>query len=169
MSGPHIAVLLFEHPSRKIARRDLRMFLRRTAEQVVGRRQVNCLITGDAQLRALNREFRGKDSPTDVLSFPAAEGGGEIAISLDTAVRQAAELGHCAEQELRILILHALLHLAGMDHETDSGEMRRAEARWRRRLGLVKGLIERAPREARRTNQRRTIQKRAGRPKDNRT
>jgi probable rRNA maturation factor len=104
---------------------------------------VTCLITTDRELRALNRKFRGKDYATDVLSFPSREGG-EIAISLDRAAAQADEHGHSLETEVRILILHGLLHLAGMDHGTDHGEMASAEARWRKRLGLPSGLIERA-------------------------
>jgi probable rRNA maturation factor len=91
-------------------------------------------------LRRLNREFRGEDYATDVLSFPPED----IAISFDRAGAQADELGHSLEDELRILMLHGLLHLAGMDHETDSGEMARVELRWRQRLGLPVGLIERA-------------------------
>lgn len=144
MPAPISATLLFQHSSGRLPRRPLRAFLEETSAEIIRSGDVNCLITGDAQMRALNRQFRGKDCPTDVLSFPSENGGGEIAISLDTAVRQAAELGHPLEQELRILILHGLLHLAGMDHETDSGEMARAEARWRELLGLVPGLIERA-------------------------
>jgi len=139
------ATLLFRHPARRIARRPLRMFFEETAARIANGGEVTCLITDDAQVRALNRQFRGQDSPTDVLSFPAEECGGEIAISLDTAARQAAELGHGVEQELQILMLHGLLHLAGMDHETDAGQMARAEAKWRKRLGLVAGLIERVP------------------------
>jgi probable rRNA maturation factor len=97
------------------------------------------LIAQDADLRELNRKFRGQDYPTDVLSFPPED----IAISFDRAAAQAAELGHSLEDELRILMLHGLLHLAGMDHETDSGAMKRTEVRWRRRLALPSGLIER--------------------------
>ncbi len=108
-----------------------------------------CLIATDAELRALNRRFRGKDAPADVLSFPSSNGSagngaaGEIAISFDRAAEQAAEMGHSVEAELQILMLHGLLHLAGMDHETDRGEMARAERRWRGHLGLPMGLIER--------------------------
>ena len=83
------------------------------------------VITTDAELRRLNRRFRGKNYATDVLSFPP----GEIAISLDRAKVQAADLGHSVDEELRILMLHGALHLRGMDHETDCGEMRRAETR----------------------------------------
>ena len=91
-------------------------------------------------MRRLNRQFRGKNYATDVLSFPPDE----MAISLDRAAAQAKELGHSLDAELRILMLHGALHLCGMDHENDSGEMRRAETRWRKRLGLPAGLIERA-------------------------
>ena len=74
-----------------------------------------------------------------MLSFPPED----LAISFDRAAAQAAELGHSVEDELCILMLHGLLHLAGMDHETDGGAMKRTEARWRKRLGLPAGLIER--------------------------
>ncbi len=110
-------------------------------------RVVGCLITDDRELRRLNRQFRGKNYATDVLSFPSADtanGLGEIAISVDRAAAQAAEHGHSITDELRILMLHGALHLAGFDHEKDSGEMARAENRWRKRLGLPSGLIERA-------------------------
>ena len=107
---------------------------------VANGRVVTCLITGDSELRRLNRRFRGKNYATDVLSFPPDE----MAISLDRAAAQAKELGHSVDEELRILMLHGVLHLCGMDHEVDSGEMRRAEMRWRKRLGLPAGLIERA-------------------------
>jgi probable rRNA maturation factor len=108
------------------------------------------LLTGDAELRRLNREFRGKDEPTDVLSFPGVRTGreacptlGDLAISLARAQSQAREFGHTTEQEVRVLMLHGLLHLLGMDHEIDRGRMARAEKRWRARLGLPNGLIER--------------------------
>jgi len=104
------------------------------------------LIAGDAELRRLNRDFRGKDYPTDVLSFPAEPAGaflGDIAISLGRARAQAREFGHTIEQEVQILMLHGVLHLCGHDHESDSGAMARAEKRWRAKLGLPSGLIER--------------------------
>jgi len=142
-------VLLFQHSSRRrvyreVKRRDLREFWQDLAAQLAPGRKATCLITTDEELRLLNRRFRRKDTPTDVLSFPTADGSpGEIAISFDRAAEQAAELGHGVEHELRILMLHGLLHLSGMDHETDAGEMARMEARWRKRLGLPLGLIER--------------------------
>jgi probable rRNA maturation factor len=133
---PH---LLFRHPSRRVLRKPLRDFLTGLRNRVARGAAITCLITSDAELRRLNRQFRGKNYPTDVLSFPPDE----MAISLDRAAAQAKELGHSLDTELRVLMLHGVLHLRGMDHETDSGEMRRAETRWRKKLGLPAGLIER--------------------------
>jgi probable rRNA maturation factor len=138
--SPDDPSLLFRHSSRRVRRTPLRDFLIELASRLARGRGVTCLITTDAELRRLNRQFRGKDYATDVLSFPPDE----MAISLDRAAEQAKELGHSLEEELRILMLHGLLHLRGMDHETDSGQMRRAETLWRKRLGLPSGLIERA-------------------------
>ena len=106
---------------------------------------------GEQELRRLNREFRGRDYPTDVLSFPEPQPPGdlrssflgEIAISFETAQQQALEYGHCLDQEIGILMLHGLLHLLGMDHETDGRRMSAAERKWRLCLGLPAGLIER--------------------------
>jgi probable rRNA maturation factor len=95
----------------------------------------------DRRMRALNREFRGKDRATDVLSFPAGETNddpdhyiGDIVISIDTAVRQADDIGHTLEREISELLIHGVLHLCGYDHETDQGEMNRLELRLRRKL-----------------------------------
>lgn len=123
-------------------------FARKLQTEVARGRAFDCLITGDAHMRRLNREFRGKDAATDVLSFPAhPEAGsgraGDIAISLARARAQARRFGHSTEREIRILMLHGVLHLLGHDHETDGGRMARAEKRWRARLGLPAGLIER--------------------------
>jgi probable rRNA maturation factor len=110
-------------------------------------RALSCLVSGDAELRRLNKQFRGKNSRTDVLSFPSrlSDGfAGDLAISADRAKAQAAAHRHSIDDELRVLMLHGALHLAGMDHESDSGEMARAESRWRKRLGLPGGLLERA-------------------------
>ena len=111
--------------------------------------QVTVLLTTDAAIRKLNRQFRGKDKATDVLSFPAsgvgAEGmAGDLAISVTTAMGQAAEQGHSLAVEIKVLVLHGLLHLAGYDHEADEGRMARRETALRARLGLPQGLIERA-------------------------
>jgi probable rRNA maturation factor len=138
--------MLFRHPTRRVRRGELRVFW----QTLVGLLKVspsNCLVTTDEELRRLNKAFRRKDYATDVLSFPgdlASRQAGEIAISFDRAAEQAAGMGHSVDDELRILMLHGLLHLTGMDHETDSGEMAKAEARWRKKLKLPVGLIERA-------------------------
>jgi probable rRNA maturation factor len=109
---------------------------------------VEVLLTSDATVKRLNKAFRGKNKATDVLSFPApaeAEGvAGDLAVSLDTAARQAEEHGHSLRDEVWILLLHGLLHLAGEDHETDSGQMAARELELRRELKLPAGLIERA-------------------------
>jgi probable rRNA maturation factor len=91
----------------------------------------------DREMRRVNRGFRGKDKTTDVLSFPGPAGDvdrhlGDILISVPTARRQAAAAGHPVERELRILLLHGVLHCLGHDHETDQGEMERLERRLRR-------------------------------------
>jgi probable rRNA maturation factor len=92
----------------------------------------------DKAIRQLNRQFRGIDKATDVLSFPTDEADnlGDIAISVDTAARQAKENGLRFDEEMAQLILHGLLHLSGYDHETDNGEMNRLELKIRRRLGI---------------------------------
>jgi probable rRNA maturation factor len=125
------------------------------AQRAVGLEgEVDVLLAGDRTLRRLNRTFRGKDKATDVLSFPAAEElqnehAGDLAISLDTATRQARAHGHSLRDEVRVLLLHGLLHLSGMDHETDSGQMAAREAVLRGRLRLPSGLIARAERRPR--------------------
>ncbi len=138
--------LLFRISTPGISRRSARLFAERLASEVARGRAFECLITGDAELRRLNRRFRNQDRATDVLSFPAADADGflgDIAISYQRACEQAAEYGLPVQQEIEILMLHGLLHLLGMDHETDRGHMARAEARWRAALGLPRGLIER--------------------------
>lgn len=94
--------------------------------------------TGDREMLRTNRGFRGKEKTTDVLSFPGAETPegrhlGDVLISVPAARRQAAEAGHSADRELRVLVLHGVLHCLGHDHETDQGEMERLERRLRRR------------------------------------
>lgn len=103
-------------------------------------------LVSDRRMRALNRQFRGKDYATDVLSFPSDDRGflGDIVIATGVAARQAREAGHPLRTELRVLSLHGLLHLLGYDHEADDGKMARVEARLRRKAGLPEGLIERA-------------------------
>jgi probable rRNA maturation factor len=124
-------------------------FLREAQKAVRLRGQVSVLLTSDARIRSLNRRFRGKNKATDVLSFPADAAvshgvAGDLAISLPTARRQAIEQGHSLGAEIKILMLHGLLHLAGYDHETDDGRMARREQLLREELDLPHGLIERS-------------------------
>ena len=165
MPSPEGSSVTFRRVPASLRRAAIERFARKLQKEVVKSRPFDTLITGDAELRRLNRDFRGKDYPTDVLSFPTAwqaeacqrplagaflhsfSGSGrflgDIAISLGRARTQAREFGHTVEQEVQILMLHGVLHLSGHDHDTDSGAMARAEKRWRARLGLPNGLIER--------------------------
>ena len=90
----------------------------------------------DKKIRELNRQFRGIDKATDVLSFPSDDADGDIAVSVDTAAAQAKENGLKLDEEIAQLILHGLLHLSGYDHETDNGEMNRLELRLRKKLAI---------------------------------
>jgi probable rRNA maturation factor len=162
------SALLFQVATPGLPRRGLRAFLKRLEREVGQGRGFCCLIASDSELQRLNRDFRKRDYATDVLSFPSENSEladesvcptsgagafacepsrciacGEIAISYDAAQRQSAAYGHSVEQEIKILMLHGLLHLLGMDHETDHGRMLTAEREWRIRLGLPAGLIER--------------------------
>ena len=109
------------------------------------RGEVTVAVVPDARVRALNHRYLGKDTATDVLSFPAAEPGelGDVVIAAGVAGRQARQAGHSIAVELRVLALHGLLHLLGYDHERDDGLMARLERRLRLKGGLVEGLIER--------------------------
>jgi probable rRNA maturation factor len=140
----------------RVARRPLESFLRR-AKNELGLEEAGptiCLVS-DAEIARLNEAFRKKKGPTDVLSFPTAarrravrlrpssktaKAGdylGDIAISPATARRYAEKNGRKLSSELRVLILHGLLHLLGYDHETDRGEMDEVERKLRKRLGLA--------------------------------
>ena len=143
MSASDDLVLFLRAPV-GLRRTPLRDFASTLRDLVAKGREFHCLITDDRELRRLNRQFRGADYPTDVLSFPAEDGlPGELAISAQRAAAQAREFGHSRFDEIRILMLHGVLHLLGMDHETDRGAMARAESRWRARLNLPTGLIAR--------------------------
>ncbi|MCX6632488.1 MAG: rRNA maturation RNase YbeY [Candidatus Solibacter sp.] len=193
MPSPEGSSVAFRRVPVSLRRAPIERFARRLHKEVAKGRPFDTLITGDAELRRLNRDFRGQDYPTDVLSFPAeplpseavknsaqtlmalakaqsaprrqtnsslrpsrlcekpafpgfagsASFLGDIAISLGRARAQAREFAHTIEREIQILMLHGVLHLLGHDHETDSGAMARAEKRWRAKLGLPTGLIER--------------------------
>ena len=170
MPSPEGSSVRFRRVPASLPRAAIERFARRLQKDVAKGRAFDMLITGDAELRRLNRDFRGQDYATDVLSFPAGQALpngrgsdghrteprpgyplgvgsdvflGDIAISLGRARAQSREFGHRIEQEVQILMLHGVLHLCGHDHESDSGAMARAEKRWRTKLGLPNGLIER--------------------------
>lgn len=167
MDEPPGTVILFRGVPAGVRRMAIERFARTLRDEVAGGSEFECLIANDAELQRLNREFRRKDYPTDVLSFPNTrrlnsqhraatvterlspkntQPLGSLAISYQRAAAQARQLGHSLEQEIQILMLHGLLHLLGFDHETDRGRMARVEADWRQRLALPVGLIERAHR-----------------------
>lgn len=141
-------------PSDRVpAARTLARFLKLAQEAVRLRGMVSVLLTTDDAIRRLNKTFRGKNKATDVLSFPAAKvsGGevaGDLAISVPTALKQAREHGHSLSVEIKVLMLHGLLHLAGYDHEVDEGQMARREQTLRAKLALPLGLIERTHRSS---------------------
>jgi probable rRNA maturation factor len=139
-------LVIYTRAPRWLRRREFSDFAKTLLEELAGGRRFCCRVTDDEELRQWNAVYRGKDEPTDVLSFPAAGGSylGDLAISADRARAQAAALGHPPQTEMAILLLHGLLHLLGYDHESDRGQMRRLETRWRKRLGLPVGLIERS-------------------------
>ena len=138
----------------QLSRQALARFVLR-ARRAVGLRGIpNLLVTSSGVVRTLNRQFRGKNKTTDVLSFPLSSPlsrtvrqrvapAGDIAISADIARQNATRFGHSAAQEVKILALHGLLHLAGFDHERDNGTMARTELTLRQRLHLPAALIER--------------------------
>jgi len=130
-------VLLDNQRKRRVDRGRLRGVLHAAADALGVGGAVSLVLTGDRTVRRLNRDFRGKDKPTDVLSFPGPheEGNlGDIVISVETAARNARAFTRTFFQELDILTLHGFLHVLGYDHETDDGTMDRLEARLRRRL-----------------------------------
>jgi probable rRNA maturation factor len=113
----------------------VRRVLRGAAHQLRVSGEVALVLAGDRTLHRLNRDYRGKDKPTDVLSFPGEEAGlGDIVISVETAERNARRLGRTLPQEIDVLALHGFLHVLGYDHEKDDGTMDRLEQRLRRKL-----------------------------------
>ena len=138
-------MILIDLPLEGISESSLARFARRAQKLVKVAGEVDILITGNRQVRDLNRRFRKKNKATDVLSFPRDGGrGGDIAISAPIAVENASRYGHSTVDELKVLILHGILHLAGYDHERDNGRMAAKEGVLRKRLGLPNSLIERS-------------------------
>lgn len=160
--GSRLAVRVGDGRGRPVDDHGLARWLASVAPSSTSDSEVSVALVSDAFMRTLNRRFRGRREVTDVLSFatedrPALRRGvsrhsnrprhphalGDIVIAAGVASRQARRLGHPYATELRVLALHGLLHLLGYDHDTDSGEMARAERRLRRRGGLTGGLVER--------------------------
>ena len=154
-------MVTLDFTAKRLSSRALERFLREAKRSAGVAGDVGVLITGNGRMQALNRKFRGKNEPTDVLSFPAAtresEFCGDIAVSAEIAAQNALRYGHSLDQEIKLLILHGMLHLAGYDHERDNGRMARREQRLRREFHLPLTLIERTgngaqpPRASRRT------------------
>jgi len=164
----NVPVVILEKKVRGASAASLARFAGRAQRAAGLRGRVSILVTGSAELRRLNRRYRGKDKPTDVLSFTAdgvrasrphphvADGvranrpylrmAGDIAISAEVAAENARRFGHSAAAEVKVLILHGLLHLAGLDHDDprDRGRMSRREEKLRRRLGLPGSLLQRS-------------------------
>jgi len=130
-------VLLNKQRRRRIDGARLRRVLRGAARALRVSGEVALVFAGDRTLNRLNRTYRGKDKPTDVLSFPGPggpEGLGDIVISVETAHRNARAGGRPLPRELDVLALHGFLHVLGYDHETDDGTMDRLERRLRKEL-----------------------------------
>jgi probable rRNA maturation factor len=134
---PLAVVLLNRQRRRSVSAPRLRRVLREAARRLRVRGELSLVLAGDGLLRRLNREYRGKDKTTDVLSFPGdgGEGGlGDIVISVAKAERNARRFGRSLPQELDVLALHGFLHVLGYDHESDDGAMDQLEGRLRKRL-----------------------------------
>jgi probable rRNA maturation factor len=116
--------------------------------KIFSEKEVEVVICGNEKIQNINKNFRGKDEPTDVLSFPVLDETGfsplgSIVISADITNNVSKVLGHSIKEEFQILFLHGLLHLLGYDHETDDGEMRELEMKYRKKFNLPESLIER--------------------------
>lgn len=151
-------LVILQRPVAHLSKPALERFLLRARRAVKLKGTVSLLVTSSAELRSMNRQFRDKNKPTDVLSFPppaeaqprpARPFAGDVAISADIARENADRLGHSLADEIKILALHGVLHLAGFDHERDNGQMARKEIRLRRQLRLPVGLLERTEHRAR--------------------
>lgn len=143
---PVVGDIVLQNPCRypEAGARRIRPWLTRAVAAVApGAPSLTVRFVSDREMRRLNRDFRHQDKATDVLSFPGAPPTdaadirghlGDVAIAVPTAVRQATARGHSPARELKILMLHGLLHCLGHDHETDDGEMERLEHQLRQRL-----------------------------------
>ena len=143
--------MIFKKRIAGLSAESLNRFVLRARKAARIKGTVDVLVTGSSDMRSLNERFRGKNKPTDVLSFPSESSAngrrrpfaGEIAISAEIALDNARRLGHSGALEVKVLVLHGILHLAGFDHERDNGEMASKEAYLRRVLRLPLSLTER--------------------------
>lgn len=141
--------MIFKKRIAGLSAESLNRFVLRARKAARIKGTVDVLVTGSSDMRSLNERFRGKNKPTDVLSFPSESSAngrpfaGEIAISAEIALDNARRLGHSGALEVKVLVLHGILHLAGFDHERDNGEMASKEAYLRRVLRLPLSLSER--------------------------
>ena len=144
--------IVLKRPVSGLSGRALLKFLTDACRAAEVRGGVTLLVTGNREIREMNWRFKGERHATDVLSFPSSDCipgfAGDIAISLDIAAKNARALRHSVSDEVRILVLHGILHLAGYDHEHDSGEMARREQALRKRFTLPTALIERSFKQA---------------------
>jgi probable rRNA maturation factor len=134
---PRLSVVLLNRQRRRVSPARLRRVLDGAARTLRVRGEMALVLAGDRLLRRLNRDYRGQDRPTDVLSFPGGGGEaglGDVVISVETAERNARAGGRSLARELDVLALHGFLHVLGYDHETDDGTMDRLERRLRARL-----------------------------------
>lgn len=146
--GPTASLIIFETEVDGASEASLARFLAKARREVGLSGKVNVVVTTNDAIRDLNRRFRKKNKPTDVLSFAAgdkfqSEIAGDIVISAEIAAESAVKLGHPFSTELKVLLLHGVLHLAGYDHEDDDGRMERKERKLRKAMRLPDGLIER--------------------------
>jgi probable rRNA maturation factor len=145
-------VVIFQKRVADLTELALSRFVARARRAAGLKGRVDVLLTSSAEMKSLNRRFRGKDKATDVLAFPAEPAAqkqfaGEIAVSAEIAAQNAWWLRHSPAEEVKILVLHGVLHLRGYDHECDNGQMARRERQLRAKLHLPLGLIERTGRK----------------------
>ena len=155
-------MVIFQKRVADLTESALDRFLARVRRAAGLKGRVDVLVTSSAEMKSLNRRFRKKDKPTDVLSFPAdpnspKQFAGEIAVSAELASHNARHLGHSPAEEVKILVLHGLLHLRGYDHECDNGQMARREEQLRAKFRLPQGLIERVSQGAATTSAARAL------------
>jgi probable rRNA maturation factor len=147
--GAKRILIIFRKRVAGLSEAALERFVRRACRAAGVKGAVDVLVTTSRELQALNNRYRKRNKATDVLSFPPmpglrGESAGDVAISAEIAKRSARQLGHSVAQEIEILALHGILHLAGYDHENDRGQMARKETQLRTLFSLPNGLIERS-------------------------